>query len=160
MDVAHQISRLLPRAVVELRVPTLVDPGRNDLTSAQLRALLALADAPRSGVRTGRLADRLGVTLPAVTTIADRLVEGGYLERVRDPTDRRVVLLRLSTQGAALIQDLRRRLEDRVRSALQAMDRVRQEAVVEALQQVMALVAQLRLIDPAQPVRGMDGAGG
>lgn len=45
------------------------------------------------GVTPRRLADHLGISTAAVTTLVDRLVASGHLERVPHPTDRRSVVL-------------------------------------------------------------------
>jgi predicted transcriptional regulator len=47
----------------------------------------------RGPVTAGELARFTGLTTGAVTGIIDRLVEAGYAERIRDPDDRRRVLV-------------------------------------------------------------------
>jgi DNA-binding MarR family transcriptional regulator len=44
-------------------------------------------------VPAGRLADQMGLTTGAITTVLDRLERAGYARRVRDPSDRRRVLV-------------------------------------------------------------------
>jgi DNA-binding MarR family transcriptional regulator len=44
-------------------------------------------------VPAGRLADQTGLTTGAITTVLDRLERAGYARRVRDPNDRRRVLV-------------------------------------------------------------------
>jgi DNA-binding MarR family transcriptional regulator len=44
-------------------------------------------------VAAGRLADQTGLTTGAITTVLDRLERAGYARRVRDPNDRRRVLV-------------------------------------------------------------------
>jgi DNA-binding MarR family transcriptional regulator len=48
-------------------------------------------------VPAGRLADATGLTTGAITTVLDRLERAGYARRVRDPADRRRVLVELTT---------------------------------------------------------------
>jgi DNA-binding MarR family transcriptional regulator len=50
-------------------------------------------------VSAGRLAEATGLTTGAITTVLDRLERAGYARRVRDPGDRRRVLVEL-TPGA------------------------------------------------------------
>src|SRR3954470_6497828 len=45
-------------------------------------------------VRAGRVAENPGLTTGAVTGVIDRLEKTGYVERVREATDRRKVLVR------------------------------------------------------------------
>jgi DNA-binding MarR family transcriptional regulator len=44
-------------------------------------------------VPAGRLAEQTGLTTGAITTVLDRLERAGYARRVRDPNDRRRVLV-------------------------------------------------------------------
>lgn len=55
------------------------------------------------------LADCSAVTLPTTTKILDGLVERGWVERWRSPTDRRQVLVALTEQGHAVLYSLRER---------------------------------------------------
>jgi DNA-binding MarR family transcriptional regulator len=50
-------------------------------------------------VPAGRLAEETGLTTGAITTVLDRLERGGFARRVRDPNDRRRVLVEV-TPGA------------------------------------------------------------
>jgi DNA-binding MarR family transcriptional regulator len=67
-----------------------------ELTKAQRRVLFHLGGEPR---RMGELAALLGTSLSAATSMVDRLVDKGLVERVGDPADRRVVLCRLTALG-------------------------------------------------------------
>ncbi len=75
-----------------------------DLTMQQLKVLLLLHFTGPHNVST--LAERLGVRLPTVTGVLDRLVEHGLIVRDHDRHDRRVVQVRLSPEGGRLIERL------------------------------------------------------
>lgn len=51
-----------------------------------------------------QLAQTLGVSAPSITILLDRLVDKGWIERVRSDADRRVQHIHLTTQGAQLAQ--------------------------------------------------------
>ncbi|MFI5369795.1 MAG: MarR family transcriptional regulator, partial [Spirochaetia bacterium] len=53
------------------------------------------------------LADELGVPPSTLTGMYDRLVEGGWLERDRDPDDRRAVVMRGTEKLGALVRTLK-----------------------------------------------------
>ncbi|MBV9453417.1 MAG: MarR family transcriptional regulator [Rubrobacter sp.] len=59
------------------------------------------------GLTSGQLAERLFLTSGAITGLADRLEDAGYLERVLNPDDRRSRLLLLTSEG---IQEIMRHL--------------------------------------------------
>jgi DNA-binding MarR family transcriptional regulator len=49
-------------------------------------------------VPAGRLAEAMGLTTAAITTVLDRLERAGYARRERDPADRRRVLVELTPE--------------------------------------------------------------
>jgi DNA-binding MarR family transcriptional regulator len=67
-----------------------------DLNSTDLRGLDWLADGPKSA---GELSAGTGLSSAATTTLIDRLVAKGFVERVADPDDRRRVLVRMTAEG-------------------------------------------------------------
>jgi DNA-binding MarR family transcriptional regulator len=50
-------------------------------------------------VPAGRLAEETGLTTGAITTVLDRLERGGFARRVRDPGDRRRVLVEVTPEA-------------------------------------------------------------
>ncbi len=70
-------------------------------TQTQLQLGIELALDGQCTVR--ELARRLGVTPAAVSLLVDRMEEHGFVERVRDEDDRRVVWVRLTPNAAAIV---------------------------------------------------------
>lgn len=69
--------------------------------SPQQYRILKLAGA--GGERSARLAQRLAVAKPTLTSIADSLVAAGLARREAEKGDRRVVRLRLTEAGDAAV---------------------------------------------------------
>jgi DNA-binding MarR family transcriptional regulator len=67
------------------------------------------------------MADELGVALPNATGIIGRLAERGIVTREHEPADRRVVLVALSAEGRALIDEMDSARRDRLRRLLGVM---------------------------------------
>lgn len=65
-----------------------------------------------------QLAERLGVSLPNVTGIVDRMEERGFVERGRDPGDRRVVTLRATAGGRETVEEIDQIRRQAMRSIL------------------------------------------
>ena len=85
------------------------------ISSTQLHVLFVLIS--EGAMPMGRLADQLGVSLPNVTGIVDRMVENGYVERGRDAEDRRVVTVFATDAGRDAVEEIdmvRRRAIGRV----------------------------------------------
>src|SRR5919112_3159214 len=75
-----------------------------DMSTPQLKALLLISE--EEGIRMRELARRLGGSFSNATVLVDRLVERGLVERMADPQDRRVVLVRAADEGQQLIDQL------------------------------------------------------
>lgn len=71
--------------------------GERDLSGPRTRLLAAVAES--RPVRMGELASRLGLTARTITTLVDALEQEGLLERHNDPTDRRAILIDMTSTG-------------------------------------------------------------
>ena len=79
------------------------------------------------------ISERFDVSAAAASQLVDKLVQAGYIERTEDPSDRRAKLLKLSTNGAKLVEDgiqERYRWMDELTSRLSAAE---QTKISEAL---------------------------
>lgn len=68
---------------------------------ATMREMLADGE---EGVKVSDLSQRLGITPAAVTHMLNSLEEEGYIERLRDSKDRRVVMVRPSAKGQEILE--------------------------------------------------------
>jgi len=75
-----------------------------NMSTPQLKALLLISD--EEAIRMRELARKLGGSFSNATVLVDRLVDRGLVERLMDPEDRRVVLVRATGEGHALIEQL------------------------------------------------------
>jgi len=75
------------------------------VTLPQLRVLFLLRADP--GLTTNALARRLGLTMPTVSGLVDKLVRAGLVERGEHPADRRVIPLRLTNDGQSAVGEIR-----------------------------------------------------
>jgi DNA-binding MarR family transcriptional regulator len=80
--------------------------------------LLAVVALGQNGDLTPKwLGEELGVTTSAMTAMIDRLEKGGLVFRVPHPTDRRSVLVRLTSDGERARDRIYRRYLDIITSA-------------------------------------------
>lgn len=85
------------------------------LTPTQFFALAAITTLGEP--KMSRLATYLGMSPGACTTLVDRLVRQGWVERCSDPSDRRSVCIHASAKGAeafAAVTEARRRMTQEV----------------------------------------------
>lgn len=69
--------------------------------------------------KVSHLSDKLEVKPSAITVMADRLVQSGYIDRRHDEQDRRAVLLSVTEQGAAIYKEAGNRLRKVLRAYLE-----------------------------------------
>lgn len=81
--------------------------GELELSFSQVRALHVLA-AEDEDASMRELADRLGLSLPAVSRALDGLVRRGLVARWEDAADRRVKHVAVTGEGRALLDRLTR----------------------------------------------------
>ena len=90
-----------------------------DLPRHQLRALFIVDK--HGPLSVGRLAQDTGASLASASSLADRLVRSGYLERQPDPADRRRVLLVVTRLGHEVVERLEARFHERFDRLVGAM---------------------------------------
>ncbi len=105
---AKAIASLLP-ALMRMLSSFDSDPAA-ELPLAQLRVCVLLCGGPRS---MSALSREFGVSLSAMTRIADRLERARLVKRVAEGEDRRIRQLQLTPRGERI---MKRRNEARVRS--------------------------------------------
>lgn len=107
----------------------------------------------RRRVTVSDVAAGLGVTLSAVTALAEKLSRSGLICRTRDPHDRRVVWLELTRKGAEVLEVCR---ESRNRVLRRYLGRL----APEDLQRLVAIYRQLASMLEAEDARKSHGEGG
>jgi len=142
MEQASTIASILPRLMRRFNTLSEGDPAM-ELPIAQLRLCSHLHDGARA---MSCLARDLGISLSAVTQIADRLERAGLIERVPEVDDRRVKTLKLTPQGEDLI---RARRENRTRRILDTIERLSPEGRESVL-------GAFQLLLEASPARVME----
>src|ERR1700754_3825619 len=93
-ETAHVLRKAFDRRAVGLGV-----------TRAQWKVLFRLERQP--GLRQIELADMLEIEPITLSRIVDRLEEGGLVERVADPSDRRAWRLHVTVRARPLVEKLR-----------------------------------------------------
>jgi len=85
-----------------------------------------------------RIAELLGTALPNVTGMTDRMEERGLVERTRDTTDRRVVMLSLTPKGLAQLHELTVLRRQRLSTALTHLTAGQQMTLLRSIKNLRA----------------------
>ena len=95
-QLAEQLVEHLERMYAGMRSEPTEQWSDLELTMPQLRTLMMLSDGPQ---RMGAIAQHLSSSLSSATSMIDRLVDKGLVERVSRNEDRRVVVCQLTPPG-------------------------------------------------------------
>jgi DNA-binding MarR family transcriptional regulator len=90
----------------------------------------------------GRLAELVDVSLSNASGLIDRMEERGLVERIRVPDDRRVVLVRVSPEGARVRDEIEAIKLDQMRSILGNLDAKQLTRLLGAIGDLRGAVAQ------------------
>jgi DNA-binding MarR family transcriptional regulator len=125
----------------------------SELSHAQFELLIELDE--RGELSAGDLAAAARLTPATVTQMLDHLAASGHVERVRSETDRRVVVSRLTRQGARKIEAKREAWKSRWDEALQGVG----TEDLRAATRVLALLGDMfEDATPEEACEGPDGA--
>lgn len=88
-----------------MKLQQMIDLSR--LINAQNSVFLTVLILEECGqIDMTRLAQRLRLSTAAVTGLADRLVENGFVKRLKKPNDRRAIILELTEKGYDILSSL------------------------------------------------------
>ena len=78
-----------------------------EVRQSEFRLLFTLLETDALGIKVSDLSMQMQITPGAVTHMLNSLEEGGYIARLADPADRRVVLVKLTDKGKHTVETLK-----------------------------------------------------
>jgi DNA-binding MarR family transcriptional regulator len=130
----HLVGYAASRAAIELKKGFARHLGPLGLKAVEFSILVLVASNPE--VNQKQLGQALDVSAPNMAITLDRLVERGWVERVRSTTDRRAQIIHLTRAGRELVQraeTIGRTMED---SALHMLSGAERALLIELLLKV------------------------
>ena len=98
----HLVGYAASRAAIELKKTFARHMAPLDIKVAEFSILMLVAANPRVNQR--QLGQALDISAPNMAVTLDRMVERGWVERVRSTEDRRAQQIYLTAAGRALVQ--------------------------------------------------------
>jgi DNA-binding MarR family transcriptional regulator len=93
---------------------------------------------PKGNVTMGEFSNALSVPLSTATRIADWLVENGYIQRLPDSDDRRVVRIALTDAGKELFKAIDRYIRERMRQILSSLTAEERTSLLTLISKVVS----------------------
>jgi len=91
-----ELAGLLLDTLRLIKMATVASREHSHVSANRAGVLWQLGERAR---RSAELAQRCAMTAPALTELVDSLTRDGFVRRLEDPADRRVVLVELTAQG-------------------------------------------------------------
>lgn len=123
---------------------------RFDLSHAALNAL-AVIEGEGGPLASGEVGARMHITSGTVTALLDNLERKGYVERLSDADDRRRVLVDITPKAQAVLDEMLPAVQQVSRAMVEPLGPKGQQALIDALAEVRAALADLpdELPEPA-----------
>jgi DNA-binding MarR family transcriptional regulator len=117
-------------------------PRRFGLSHAALNAL-AVIEGEGAPLLTGEIAARMHITSGSVTSVLDNLERKGFVVRSGDADDRRRVLVDITPEGQAVLDDMLPGVQQVADLVVAHLDAGRQQDLLDALGAVRRAVAEI-----------------
>ncbi|MET3575919.1 MarR family winged helix-turn-helix transcriptional regulator [Bhargavaea ullalensis] len=95
-------------------------------------------------VRMSRLAESLRLTGGAVTSASDKLIERGFVRRIRDEEDRRVVYLEITDEGRRVIGELRQQGRKEMKRVFGLLSEEELDTLIRVFEQAGCSLGELK----------------
>lgn len=130
----HLVGYAASRAAIEMRKVFARHMKPFDLKVVDFSILMLVAANPE--VNQKRIGQALDISAPNLAVILDRLVERGWVRRVRSEQDRRAQHIHLTPAGRELVQRAERISQTMEDSALQVLSSAERALLIELLLKV------------------------
>lgn len=104
IKLANELFRELYSKILKLENKKYLYKDLEDLTVIEINTILVIGPDDKKSM--SEIANKLGVTSGTPTVTIDRLINKGYVERIRDLEDRRQVFVKLSSKGIKIFEEV------------------------------------------------------
>jgi DNA-binding MarR family transcriptional regulator len=130
----HLVGYAASRAAIEMRKVFARSLGPLDLRVVEFSILVLVAS--NADINQKRLGQALDVSAPNMAVTIDRMVERGWVERVRSTKDRRAVHIHLTPKGQELVVSAEKIAATMEAPALAALSAAEKALLIELLMKV------------------------
>jgi DNA-binding MarR family transcriptional regulator len=130
----HLVGYASTRASITMRRVFVRHLGPLDLKIVEFSILMLVAANPQ--INQKRLGAALDISAPNMAVTLDRMVERGWVERVRSTQDRRAQQIHLTAEGAELVQRAEKIASTMETAALKVLSPAERALLIELLMKV------------------------
>ncbi len=132
---SEEILRLMSqivKAILRRQTDALI---QSRITIAQYLTL-GLIDT-RLSVKMKEIAEEFNISLPAATGIIERLFKMGFIKRIYDESDRRVIRVVLTPKGRRVVEEVKTKRKKLIESIFSKFSEREQQAYLRILRKLM-----------------------
>ena len=135
LDDVYSVVPLFHRTLLRVE-----NPGHNPNSSdfKVMGILMRHGPLPMS-----RIGEWLGISKPNMTSVIDRLIVEGWVERRQDQKDRRIIEVGLTPQGKMNVEDRWREARESARNKLSTLSEGERKTLYASLQSVRVILSKL-----------------
>lgn len=116
--------------------------GVSGMQIAQYRTLGVLFREKKS-LSMSELGKQLYISKPYMTVLVDQLIQEGYVERLRDPEDRRIVNISITRKGARYLKQAASHHRDTIRGLLDTLEPQDLDDLSSSLSTIRKIIARM-----------------
>ena len=111
-------------------------------------AYYVMLQLEKDGVLTmSDLGKKLYIPKPNVTTLVDKLISKGFVERLSDKTDRRIVRIRLTRKGSQFIEKNMKMFREQIRLRLTSLSNKELDVFSKSLKSIKEILLKIQVED-------------
>ena len=120
-------------------------PGGQGITGMQAAQYRTLGVLMRGGtpISMSELGKRQYISKPYMTVLVDQLIQYGYVQRIPDTTDRRVINIAITAEGKRHLKQAASRYKETVKNMLSELDSQDLEDLCQSLEKLRNIISKI-----------------
>ena len=134
-DFSEEVAALIPRLMQGVFKRQTDILGKGKITIPQYVCLDFIGT--RGPVMMKEIASALNITLPAATGLIDRLYITGFVKRVFEPSDRRIIRIILTEKGKKAVKEVKEKRKAAIRDVFSHLSEDERQQYLKILKKVV-----------------------
>ena len=143
-EMKHALTHELFQLMKRFPRPNLALRARKDMTRSEyelLGMLVIRLEGNQKALSIGEISNFLQITPAGVTHLINPLEEKGLIERLKNPSDRRVVLVGITEKGISIAEDLMAEIQEKLVGLIEFLGEEDSRKLIDLMNKVIDYVS-------------------
>lgn len=143
-EMKHALTHELFQLMKRFPRPNLALRARKDMTRSEyelLGMLVMRLEGNQKALSIGEISNFLQITPAGVTHLINPLEEKGLIERLKNPSDRRVVLVGITEKGISIAEDLMAEIQEKLVGLIEFLGEEDSRKLIDLMNKVIDYVS-------------------